>query len=62
MAGPEELAQLRGVGCRRQLGRDAGDAAAIHLIRAEKREGGLLLQRVCAAIPEKAALWHDIRG
>ena len=36
------------------------DAAAVHLDRAEQRAERLILQRVGAAVPEQAALRHDV--
>jgi len=43
-----------------QLVRHRLEAAAIHLVRIEQRKQRLILQRIGAAVPEEAALWHDI--
>ncbi len=59
-ARPEQLHETRGVGRVPQLRRHSLDGAAVHFQWVQEREYRLVLQRIGAAVPEQAALRHDV--
>jgi hypothetical protein len=60
-AGTEKADETLGIGRVAQLVRHPFGAATVHLARVEQRKDRLILQRIGAAVPEQAALRHDIR-